>query len=202
MLKRITSLLLLATLFLFWNETASAVTFNFEPITEPEKSWTIMFNDDVNERADLESIYITSADQVKHDVSIRLSADSKKIIVKPTKPYQFGENYTLVIPKGFESAKGQKLKEDVTLPFKLQGTYIQTISADWNSLATNVIIQGTDSVVKVTASFGNAPEKTLHRQLNNKFTLGMGGLLRGDTLTIHAYDAQNQLLETQYYEVK
>jgi len=202
MLKRITSLLLLATLFLFWNETASAVTFEFEPITEPEKSWTITFNDEVNQLADLESIYITSADQVKHDVSIRLSADSKKIIVKPTKPYQFGKNYTLVIPKGFESAKGQKLKDEVALPFRLQGTHIQTISANWNSMVTNVIVQGTDAVAKVTVSFRNVPKKTLHRQLNNTFSHGVGGLVTGDLLTIHAYDAQNQLLETQHYEVK
>lgn len=201
MLKRIMSPLLLATLFLFWNESASAKTFDFQTITDPDKSWTIKFNDAVNEQADLNSIYITSTDKVNHDVSIIISADSEKVIVKPKKPYQVGTDYTLVIPKGFISAKGQKLKADVTMPFKLQGIHIQTISANWNALATNVIVQGSTNVSKVTVSLNSNPEKILIR-LANKFSLGMSGLLPGDPLTIRAYDEQDNLLETQYYEVK
>lgn len=202
MLKKITTLVLLATLFLFWIEPASAKTFDFKPITDPMKDWTISFSDTVNEPVDPNAIYITSANNQNHDVSIRLSADSTKIIVEPKNPYLFGTEYTLVIPQSFASAKGQKLKEEVTMPFQLQGTHIQTITANWNSLATNVIVQGTEHVAKTTVSFRNMPEKNLHRQSNNTFSLGVGGLAAGDILTIHAYGAQDQLLETQLYEVK
>lgn len=201
MFKKSLSLVLLATLFLFWNESASARILDFKPITDPEKPWTITFNDDVSKQADLNSIRITSNDKVNHAISITISADLKKVIVKPLNPYHFGTDYTLIIPKGFESAKGEKLKADVTLPFKLQGIHIQTIDANWNALATNVIVQGSTNVAKVTASLNGTPEKTLNR-LGTEFSRGIQGLLPGDPLTIRVYDEKDILLETQTYTVK
>ncbi|MEK4711871.1 hypothetical protein [Sporosarcina sp. FSL K6-5500] len=202
MLKKITTLVLLATLFLFWIEPASAKTFDFKPITDPMKTWTISFSDKVNEPVDPNAIYITSTNNQKHEASIRISADLTQIIVEPINPYLFGTEYTLVIPQSFASVKGQKLKEEVTMKFQLQGTHIQTISANFNILATNIIVQGKSEVAKTTVALDNLPEKVLIRQSNNKFSLGMNGLLSGDVLTIRAYDAHGQLLEKQFYEVK
>lgn len=202
MFKKITTLLLLATLFLFWIEPASAKTFDFKPITDPMKPWTISFSDTVNEPVDPNAIYITSANNQNHEASIRLSADSTQIIVEPTNPYLFGTEYTLVIPQSFASAKGQKLKEEVTMKFQLQGTHIQTISANLNDWVTNIIVQGTSQVTRTTVSLDGVPERNLHRQSNNTFSLGMPGLYTGAMLTIRAYDAQDQPLETQSYEVK
>lgn len=201
MLKRITSLLLLATFFLLGNGLANAVTLDFKSITEPEKKWTVTFNDAVSERADLNSIYILSTDNVKHLVSITISANPKQIIVEPTKPYLIGSDYTLVIPKGFESAKGSKLKEDVTMPFTLQGTYIEAVSANWNSLVTNIIVQASTTVTSVKVSVQGKSEITLNGSVN-QFSKGTRDLSPGDTLIILAYDAQNALLETQHYKVK
>lgn len=202
MLKKITTLVLLATLFLFWIEPASAKTFDFKPITDPWKPWTISFNDTVNEPVDPNAIYITSANNQKHEASIRLSADSTQIIVEPENPYLFGTEYTLVIPQSFASAKGQQLKEEVTMKFELQGMHIKTISANLNDFTTNIIVQGTSDVTKTTVALANVPEKNMHRRANNNFTLGMQGLYTGAMLTIRAYDAQGLLLDTQIYEVQ
>ncbi|MEK5039857.1 Ig-like domain-containing protein [Sporosarcina sp. FSL K6-3457] len=203
MFKKVTSLLLLATLFLFGVHPASAVTFDFQLITDSEKSWTITFNENVNERADLNSIHIQSANKVEHEVSSVLSDDSTKIIVKPTKPYRFGTEYTLVIPKGLTSVKGTPLKEDVTKSFTLQSTYIDTIETDSTSWLTNVVVQRKSSDVShMTVSLeGFLEEMTLLRQ-NNQFSRGIRGLAAGQTVIIRAYDENNQLLETQYYDVK
>lgn len=201
MRKKIILLLFLATLFLFRNEPVNAKPFDFQPIEDSMKPWTITFNDDVSKQANLKSIIITSSNKTNHDVSITISDDSKKVIVKPLNPYQIGVDYTLIVPEGFESAKGAKLNKDFTKPFKLQGTHIESVSANWNGLATNVIVQGTKNVAEVKVFLEGGRIITLN-QLGYKFSRGIIGLLPGDALTIRAYDEQNNLLETQYYEVK
>lgn len=195
-------LLFLATLFLFGNEPVNAKTFDFQPITDSMKPWTITFNDDVSDQANLKSIIITSSNKTNHDVSITISDDSKKVIVKPLKPYQIGVDYTLIVPEGFESAKGAKLNKDFTKPFKLQGTHIESVSANWNAFATNVIVQGAKDVAEVKVFLERDHRIVTLNQLGYKFSSGIRSLQPGDALTIRAYDEQNNLLETQYYEVK
>lgn len=201
-MKKVIILLALFCFVLFRMDSMSAKTFDLKIITDPEKSWTISFNEEVNNLADLNSIYVKAPDGNKHEASITISDDSKRIIVKPRKPYIFGTQYTLLIPKGFESAKGKKLKEDVTMEFKLHGLYIQNIQATANPFATHVLVQGTSAISKVTLSINDGAEEATIRGINSQFSRGMIGVVSGDSLTIRAYDAQGNLLEKQNYEVK
>jgi hypothetical protein len=203
MIKRIVTTLLLVCLVLFFNVPANATSFESQIITDPEKSWTITFNNEVSfESPNRNAIYIVSANGDKHPVSLTVSDDSKKITVHPTEPYTFGTLYTLVIPKEFVSKKGDKLKLDVKKQFQLQGTHILTISATLNPLFTNVIVQGTSNVTSMKVSVNGTAEETIHPSSNHQFQRGMLGLAVGDQLIIRAFDRHGDLLETQNYEVK
>lgn len=202
MFKKMMTLALLAILFLGWHEPISAKTFTPDPFTNPLKPWTITFNDAVSDQADLKSIVIIANGKTNHPVdSTIISTDSTKVKVQPSKRYEPGIVYTLVVPKGFLSANDEQLAADVTMSFELSSTHIESIYAEFNRLATNVVVYGSTNVAKVTVSVGNTSETSLHR-LGNKFSRGIPGLTEGELLTIRAYDEHNILLETQTYTVK
>lgn len=176
-----------------------------QPITnDPKKPWTITFNDAVeSDEKNLNRIYVQSADNKKLEISIKVSTDFKKVIVIPENHYLLKENYTLFIPKGFKSANGQELTEDTTMPFKIEGKYIEEITANYNQLATNIIVTGTDDIEKVAVSVNKEQAVDFNRSgPGTYFSKGFPGLMKGDQLTVHVYDQKNILLETQYAVVK
>jgi len=197
----LTLLLPLSTLGILGN-TTNAQTVSQQIIQNPQKNWTISFNNTVaNTEQNLQTIYVQSTNNEKHAVSIQISADSKKVIVKPKIPYLFGTMYTLVIPSQFTSNDGKNIKAEVTKQFQIQGNIITDISALANPLFTNIIVKGSDEMIKVTADINGGSEFPLIRN-NAQFSKGQQGLVKGDFLTIRAYDRHNNVVETQYYKVK
>lgn len=199
----ITLTLLLSLLLPFFiNGSISAETTGVQTIDYPTKSWTISFNDAVaSDEQNRQKIYVTTANKEIFEVSINLSADSKKVIVEPKNPYIFGTTYTLVIPQDFQSANGSKLNAEVTKQFQLKGKVISKISTNMTPLLTNVIVNGSNNIMKVTVSI-NGDKATSLNYVGTHFSKGFIGLIKGDTLTINAYDQNNNLLETQKYVVK
>lgn len=197
----LTCLLVLGSLGLP-SDITSANSVSQEPIEDPTKEWTITFNTPVaNELQNLQKIYVKSTDNLKHEVSIQLSADSEKVTVKPKIPYHFGKTYELVIPKDFQSNTGKNLNNNVTKQFQVQGKVISDITAVYTTLFTNIIVKGSSELTKVTYSFNGSQEQPLIRN-SSHFSRGQQGLAKGDLLTIRAYNSRDSLLETQYYEVK
>ncbi|ARK25403.1 hypothetical protein SporoP37_12545 [Sporosarcina sp. P37] len=171
-----------------------------EPITAPKKPWTITFSHDVSdETANLELITIQSKN---NKLSLSLSADLNKVIVKPKNPYLFGERYTLTIPGSFRAASGKLLNKPVTKEFEMTGVYITDVSATMNQLATTVSVKVKPDVVSVFYSINSGNQIKLHRDGADSFSKGQIGLVTGDLLTINVWNEANQLIETQYYEVK
>lgn len=85
--------------------------------------------------------------------------------------------------------------------FTVQGTYIRSAQAIVTPLVTNVIIQGTEKVAKITISVNGNAETTLHSDDHFQFSRGMQGLIVGDTLTIRAYSTNGTKLEEQTYQI-
>lgn len=183
---------------LFTSQTGYAA--GSEPITNPMKPWTITFSQDVSDQKDnLELITIQSKND---NPSLSLSADLKKVIVIPRNPYLFGERYTLTIPASFQAASGKFLNKPVTKEFEITGTYITDVSATMNPLATSVSVRVKPEIVSVSYSVNNGDSINLRRDGTDSFSKGQIGLAKGNLLTITAADEANQVLETQYYEVK
>lgn len=200
MLKNIVSFTL-AMMLLFSIQLPSTAASN--PTVTSWKDWTVTFSQDVNQDSNLDAIYIQSADQKKHPASVSISADSNKIVVDPKKPYLFGENYTLVIPKDVRSTKGKTLHKDVTKNFTVESDYIDTIKTNYTALATNIIVKQSSLDVATIEVFVQGTTKTqlLHRG-EEHFSKGVFGLARGQTLEIYVYDDAGNELETLYYQVK
>lgn len=201
MLKNIVSFTL-AMMLLFSIQLPSTAASN--PTVTSWKDWTVTFSQDVNQDSNLDAIYIQSADQKKHPASVSISADSNKIVVDPKKPYLFGENYTLVIPKDVRSTTGKTLHKDVTKNFTVESDYIDTIETNYTALMTNVIItpKSSSEVAEITMEIqGTTRTQELIRG-KEYFSKGIFGLSRGQAFELHLYNHDGDKLETLYYEVK
>lgn len=195
------ALFILAFCMLILISPAEAKTFKSEVINDSQKSWNIEFNKEVNPTIDSQTIYILADNGEKHPVSLLVSDDHKRVTVKPLEPFLLGTNYTLIVTKEVESLQGGKLKEESKLSFKVEGDYIQSVQAAVNPFVTNVRVQGTKDVQKMTISVNNSEEITLHPYVDSQFNRGALGLVNGDILHIQAYDEQGHLLEKQTYKV-
>ncbi|PID22025.1 hypothetical protein CSV61_07365 [Sporosarcina sp. P3] len=183
---------------LFSNQIGYAASI--EPITDPIKPWNITFTHDVSDqKANLELITIQSKNTT---LSLSLSADLDKVIVKPKNPYLFGERYTLTIPASFQAASGKILNKPVTKEFEMTGLYITDVSATMNKLATTVSVKVKPDVISVTYSINNGSRNKLHRDGADSFSKGQIGLVTGDLLTINVWNEESHLIEKQYYKVK
>lgn len=200
MFKNIVSFSLAIILFTVMQFPSTAASPS--PITS-WKDWNITFNQEVGSNSNLDAIYVQSPDLKKHPVSVSISADPRKVVVDPTKPYIFGENYTLFIPKEVQSAEGKALQADVTKNFSVESDYIDSIQTNYTSLLTNVIVKPHSSEVTKVEVFieGTTRNQTLHRG-KEQFSKGIFGLARGQTLEVHMYNSDEDLLETLYYKVK
>lgn len=188
--------------FLLTSQFSNQISYaaSIQPITDPVKPWTITFSQDVsNQEANLKLITIQSQN---NKLSLSLSADLKKIIVKPKNPYLFGERYTLTIPASFRATSGKVLNKPVTKEFEMTGTYITDVSATMNPLATSVSVKVKPEVATVSYSINNENSIKLRRDGTDSFSKGQIGLAKGNLLTITVLDEANRMMETQYYEVK
>lgn len=206
MTKKISFVILLAFLLMLSSigitkSVATAETLDIQVITNPFKPWTITFSNTVStDSKNLDTVVVQSASKINHRVSIKVSADSSKVIVETEKPYLFGNTYKLIIPKKFVSEKGNELQAEKVKFFRITGEKIQTISATANPFVTNIIVKGDSSISRVSFALKNGQEEFLIRN-GQQFSKGLQGLSREDLLTIRAYDSTNLLIETQYYEV-
>lgn len=200
MLKRIVTFSLAMVLFCVLPLTSSAAS---KSTVDSWKDWNITFNQEVNAKSGLELIYIQSADHTKHPVSVTISADSRKFIVDPKKPYLFGEKYTLVIPKEVKSAKGKTLKQQASKTFTVESDYIESIDTDYTAFMTNILVNKKNmanvSRVEILLD-GTITPQEMKRQ-KNQFSRGMLSIARGQAFEIHVY-GEKQLLEVLYYKVK
>lgn len=174
------------------------------PLTnDTKKPWNITFNEAVaSDDTNINQIYVRSADNKNIEISINLSADSKKVTVIPKKHYNLGETYTLVIPKEFKSANWQDLNEGTTMTFIIEGKYIEEVTAvAFPNFVTNVKVKGSDDVAKVLVTVNNSQIETLISN-GTYYSKGFLGLMKGDQLTIQVYDQNERLLETQYSTVQ
>lgn len=197
------TLLMLLLSTLFPSSLIQAKTFDPPPMDDPAKPWTITFNEPIESgKGNLQMIYVRSADNKNIEISYKISADLEKVTVIPINYYTFGETYTLVVPKGFKSAHGKETTEDTTLTFQIEGKVITEISATSNPLLTNIIVKGMEEISKVDILSNRLPGEVTLNSVGTHFSKGFLGLQKGDSLTIQAYDINNTLLETQYYNVK
>ena len=176
-MKRIFSILLLASLVFTMLPNAQAKTFDAQIITNASKPWTITFSDKINYTSTTNlPIYILTGTGDKHPVSLSISDDFKKITVTPTENYTIGENYTLFISKNMYSTAGKQLNTDTSLAFELQGTYIKSVQAIWNPFVTNIFVQSTKDIATMKFSInGSTTQEKMIRQNNNQFELGQLG---------------------------
>lgn len=193
--------LMVISLFGMSDNRISAETIDMQEITNPLKPWTITFNKPVSSNAEnLQKVRINSTKSHKYDVSTKVSADSHKVIVVPEKPYLFGTIYTLVIDKKIKSSEGTELITDVTKTFVVKGVSIQSITAIANPLVTNIIVKGDNTVSTISLTINQSNEQVLIKN-GIQFSKGIQGLIKGDYLTIKAFDTDKNLIETQHYEV-
>lgn len=197
------TLLMLLLSTLYPSSLIQAKTFDPSPMNDPTKPWTITFNEPIESgKGNLQRIYVRSADNKNIEIYYKISADLEKVTVIPINFYTFGETYTLVVPKGFKSAHGKETTEDTTMTFQIEGKVITEISATSNPLLTNIIVKGTEEISKVDVLSNRLPREVTLNSVSTHFSKGFLGLQKGDSLTIQAYDINNTLLETQYYNVK
>ncbi len=200
MLKRMITFSLAMVLLCVLPLTSSAA---LKSNVDSWKDWNVTFNQEVNHHSGLEHVYIQSDDHTKHPVSVTISADSKKFIVEPEKPYLFGEKYTLVIPQSIKSAQGETLKQQATKNFAVESDYIESIETHFTPFLTNILVnkKSDANVTKVEMVLeGTTIPQNLKRQVN-EFSKGMFSLSRGQAFEIHVYD-DKRLLEVLYYKVK
>lgn len=203
MMKRIFSILLIASLVFTMLPSAQAKTFGTQTITNASKPWTITFSDKINYTSTTNlPIYILTGTDKKHPVSLSISDDFKKVTVTPMENYTIGENYTLFISKNMYSTSGKQLNTDTSLSFQLRGTYIQNVQATWNPFVTNIFVQSTKDITTMKFSVNGSTSQKMIRQNNDQFELGQLGLAIGDKLTFYAYNNSGQQLEIQSYIVK
>ncbi|MGN7385535.1 Ig-like domain-containing protein [Sporosarcina sp. SAFN-015] len=201
-MKKIT-IVVLSILFAFTITASShAVSFTSESTHDPEKPWTISFSQKIDsESMGPDHVYITTPSGENHPVSLTISDDLEKIIVKPEKRYAIGTNYRLTVSKSVTSAEGKPLKEDVVKDFIYTGIYIHVIQAELNPLATNVKVQTEATVTSLTISVNGGVEQPMIGSGKTSFSRGIQGLAAGDELFIKAYDKNGKLLEEQVFEV-
>ncbi|KGP71735.1 N-acetylglucosaminidase [Pontibacillus yanchengensis] len=129
------SFVILASLFVSVGEAdADGVTWNEwqERMDVSEgKEWNIQFNTEMDPSAfNDNTVYIMNDRSLtKHAVTTNLSEDGKTLTVKPEGNYALAGNYTLYIKQSVASAKGEKMKQSIKLPFTVEGYQVAKMNA-------------------------------------------------------------------------
>lgn len=186
---------------LVWITPATAKTFETKIIHDPQKVWKVTFNKEVQFNENMNNIYIQTDSGERTPTILKISNDSKTVMIYPQTPYLMGKSYTMIITKDVQSQKKKPIKEETRMSFKIQGKVIQSIQAILNPLVTNVVVQGTQDAAKMSMSVNGTDEIPLHMGQNFQFSRGVPGLINGDKIRIRAYSEQGDLLEEQTYQI-
>jgi hypothetical protein len=91
-------------------------------VVDPQKMWTITFNDYVDFSSNIDKLILVRDDMAhKVDTSLALGNNGKSILVfPPNKGYGLGKIYSLYIDKNVQSSKGSTLKDTITMDFKVK----------------------------------------------------------------------------------
>lgn len=194
--------ILLASWFLLMSPV-TAKTFESQKIENPTKVWNIQFNSEVTVNETTKNfIYIKTEAGDKHPLTLQSTNNQKTVALHPTKPFLLGKTYSIIIEKDIPSTTGKQLKEQTIKQFTVQGTYIRSAQAVVTPFATDVKVQATAGVAKITVSVNGNATTTLFNDGASQFSKGMQGLSIGDTLTIRAYDKDQTEIETQTYQIE
>ena len=202
-MKKIIYCSFIALLNLFiWMTPATAKTFSEKITHDSKKVWNITFNSEILFNENINNyIYIETEAGARHPASLKISDDTKTVMVRPEIPFLMGESYSLIITEAVQSATKKTLNEETRMSFKVQGKYIQSIQAALNPLVTNIIVQGTKEVFTVSISINGTEETPLHQGKSYQFSRGVPGLINGDEIHVRAYSGQGDLLEEQTYRI-
>ncbi|WBW94714.1 transglutaminase domain-containing protein [Oceanirhabdus sp. W0125-5] len=84
-----------------------------------DKVWTIKFNMTLEEADSIEDyVYVQDSKGDRAPVNVQLKNDT--VVVSPTKSYEKGETYKLIIEKELKSSNGVPLKQRVIMPFNIE----------------------------------------------------------------------------------
>lgn len=82
--------------------------------------WQIKFTAPLNPSTiNNKNLYVTSLNNTPLHTNIRYDSINKFIEIEPLEPYSKNESYLLHISSNVMSKKGQKLKSDITIQFRL-----------------------------------------------------------------------------------
>lgn len=216
MMRKKTSLLIsIAIAFLFLitapltsiNASNDADTWSIKTINDPKKVWTISFSQPLKDTTvNSTNVYVEDENYRLFFTNVTLSSDKKSIIVTP-KDNQYKENtvYKLNISKNVTSDKGKKLEKDIIMPFNLNGTAkvddpitgnaVQSVSFKTQNFATMVTVRSNDSVSIVRVN-----GKEMHYDGNNYYSIGLANV-KGDSVTIQAYDGSGKMIYSKVHKV-
>lgn len=123
-MKRFKGVLVIMTVItiLSIGNVSNANSFDELKIVEPNKMWTIVFNDFVNFSDNINDlILVKDSKGIETDIRLELGDDDKSICVySPNEGYNLGEIYNLHIDQNVKSTKGNTLKESINMNFKIK----------------------------------------------------------------------------------
>lgn len=173
-------------------------------IEDDKKAWTIQFSQEIQQTTLTNStIYIQDNTGKKIETTL---TDKKQRSVKivPTEAYKANQQYTLYVTKNVYSTKNTPLTTEIKLPFilKAKQTYITKTETFYSPIVTNVVITGQVDVFRMTVAKASGQEEEMNYSTGNVYDRGVLAVSKGETLTIRAYDADNNLLETKQIQVQ
>lgn len=118
-MKKFLLVIVFLSLFLFIGSNVTFAESKWdENDVDPNKVWTIEFNKELLNSSMHLFIYVEDSNGNPVD-TVNASVDStmKKIIVKNSSPYKYGETYYLYVPKLIESKDKIPLKDEVKMKF-------------------------------------------------------------------------------------
>ncbi|MCT8975587.1 hypothetical protein N4T77_03135 [Clostridium sp. CX1] len=90
-------------------------------IVEPTKVWNIKFTKGTTIQSSKKSIAVYKEENnEKVDLEFTSSDGGKIINISPSKPYESGKSYTLVVEDSLEAEDGEKIKQPIKFSFKIQ----------------------------------------------------------------------------------
>ena len=196
-----TIMFLLSVSSVFAAGTATGfTTWPVKTTTEVKKGWSITFNSAIA-RASLNSstMYVMNSKQAKVVTTIGLSTNNLTAKVTPTQAYAAGE-YNLYITNGITSLVGEKLAEQIIVPFTvivdtpISSTYILDVQSDFNSYVSELSVQTAPDVYKV-----NVNKMKMQYMGDNMYNAGIFGLKEGSVILLEAYDQNGKLLQSYNY---
>ncbi|WP_108668917.1 Ig-like domain-containing protein [Peribacillus acanthi] len=199
-------------------------TLEKKVISNPKKTWSITFNDPVDEKtAKSTTIYIVDSSNRKHPTKLSVEGKGRNILtVTPAQSYNYKKNYTLVIKKSLRSSDKEYLREHIYLPFEVQEkksiankevrnsekvvlkngkekTEKKKTKEKVKQLKVSVTTRSYVTQINVTAPETVTELKVngykLHYMGNNTFSLGLSDVDKGAELSFEAFTGKDLAFE-------